>query len=50
MNCPIDEIRRLDYKRMRDEARLQLAEQTSTTPTAASPPASADVAAATPRQ
>jgi hypothetical protein len=50
MNCPIDEIRRLDYKRMRDEARLQLAEQTSTTPAAASPPASADVAAATPRQ
>lgn len=54
MNCPIAEIRRLDYRRMRDEARLRLAEQTGTAPPSGSAPASAsasaEVAAATPRQ
>ncbi len=49
MNCPITEIRRLDYGRMREEARLQLAEQTSSAP-APDPKALPDVAAATPRE
>lgn len=48
MNCPIDEIRRLDYRRMREEARLQLAEQTSSAPASGSTPP--EVAAATPRE
>jgi hypothetical protein len=48
MNCPIAEIRKLDYPRMREATRLQLAEQTSTAP--ASSPAPPDVAAATPRE
>ena len=48
MNCQIAEIRRLDYRRMRDEARLRLAEQTGTAPVSGS--TSLDVAAAaTPR-
>jgi hypothetical protein len=47
MNCPIAEIRRLDYRRMRDEARVRLAEQTGTEPATGSVPL--DVAAATPR-
>jgi hypothetical protein len=29
MNCPISEIRKLDYQRMRDEARAQRAAQTA---------------------
>jgi len=49
MNCPIAEIRKLDTRRMRDEARLQLAEQTGSTPASGSPP-SADLAAASARQ
>jgi hypothetical protein len=47
MNCPIAEIRRLDYRRMRDEASVRLAEQTGTAPASGSTPL--DVAAATPR-
>jgi hypothetical protein len=50
MNCPIAEIRKLDYKRMREEARLQLAEQTSATSASGPTPAPPDVAAATPRE
>ena len=52
MNCPIAEIRKLDYRRMRDETRLRLAEQSGTAPASGPAPtsASADVAAATPRQ
>jgi hypothetical protein len=48
MSCPIAEIRRLDYRRMRDEARLRLAEETGTAP-ASGGSTPLDVAAATPR-
>jgi len=47
MNCPIAEIRRLDYKRLRDTT-LQLAEQTA--PASGSAPGSPNVAATIPRQ
>ena len=47
MNCQIAEIRWLDYRRMRDESRLRLAE--SPAPPAGSVSASAGVAATTPR-
>lgn len=50
MNCPIAEIRKLDYKRLREEARLQLAEQTSGAPASGPTPALPDMAAAAPRQ
>ena len=49
MSCPIAEMRRLDYRRMRDEARVRLAEQTGAAPASDPTPASVDVAAATPR-
>jgi hypothetical protein len=50
MNCPIAEIRKLDYRRMREEARLQLAEQTGGAPAAGAAPPAAEVAAAAPRE
>jgi hypothetical protein len=48
MNCPISEIRKLDYKRLREEARAQRAKETAA-PAPGSPPPPDAAAPAQPR-